>query len=182
MFDPSSVPPQPNTSNGIIVIGDAINSTDPNPDVFFVASDSGPSGPWLPDGVSAAINLSATYDYFLQRLGRNSLDGSGGNMIGVVRVGQGLANAYFNGSTQTMYFGDAEPFAGALDVVAHEMAHGVIDTSIPGGLLYFGQSGALNEAFADIFGEMAEQHFNLADPDWLIGTRLSSPLRNMMKL
>jgi uncharacterized repeat protein (TIGR01451 family) len=133
----------------------------------------------LADGVSAAVNLSATYDYFLQRLGRDSLDGNGGNMLGIVRVGQGLANAFFNGSTQTMYFGDAEPFAGALDVVAHEMGHGVIDTSIPGGLTYFGQSGALNESFADIFGEMAEQHFNQTNPDWLIGTRLSSPLRNM---
>ncbi|MCH8136149.1 MAG: M4 family metallopeptidase, partial [Proteobacteria bacterium] len=180
MFDLASVPPSPSTSGGVIVIGDVANSTDPNPTIFLVTSNTGPSGPWLPDGVSAAVNLSATYDYFLQRLGRNSLDGDGGNMIGVVRMGQNLSNAFFNGSTQTMYFGDGEPFAGALDVVAHEMAHGVIGTSVTGGLLYFGQSGALNEGFADIFGEMAEQHFNQASPDWLIGTRLSSPLRNMM--
>ena len=178
MFDPASTPPLPSTSSGVIVIADAANSTDLSSSIFLVGSDSGPTGPWLPDGVSAAVNLSATYDYYFQRLGRNSLDGNGGNMLGIVRLGQGLSNALFNPSTQTMYFGDAEPFAGALDVVAHEMGHGVIENSAR--LQYFGQSGALNEGFADIFGEMAEQHFNQASPDWIIGTKLSSPIRNMM--
>ena len=47
-----------------------------------------------------------------------------------------------------MTVGTGEPFAGALDVVAHEMTHGVIDHTA--GLIYQGQSGAVNEDFSDI--------------------------------
>jgi len=54
-----------------------------------------------------------------------------------------------------MLFGEADYFAGALDVVAHEMGHGVTDTSA--GLLYKNQPGALNEAMSDVFGEMLDR-------------------------
>src|SRR5690606_16587597 len=114
--------------------------------------------------------------YFLTKHSRDSLDDSGGSLVAVVRLDQGLGNAYFNSSTQAMYFGDGEPFAGTLDVVAHEVTHGVINHSAR--LLYQDQPGALNEAFADIFGEMAEAHA-LGQPDWLVGTRLGQHLRDM---
>lgn len=176
MFDQSSDPPQLSTSSGVIVVGDAVNSIDSSATIFFVESLTGPSGPWLPDGVSAAASVSETYDYFLERHSRNSIDGQGGNLLAIVRVGQSLNNALFDVSTQTMIFGDAQPFAGALDIVGHEMTHGVIDHSA--GLIYQDQSGALNEAFADIFGEMVEARVN-GQPDWLVGSQITDPLRNM---
>jgi len=47
--------------------------------------------------------------------------------------------------------------SGALDIVAHELAHGV--TQFSSGLIYFGESGALNEAFSDIIAAGAEFYF-----------------------
>ena len=64
----------------------------------------------------------------------------------------------------------------ALDVVAHEMTHGV--TSFTSHLIYQDQSGALNEAFSDIFGEMVEARTN-GSTDWINGTLLNNGGRNL---
>ena len=170
MFDPSSTPPQPTTTRGGIIIQDAQNqppTSDPQtlPDLFHVTSSNATFG-WLPDAVSAAFGFSETYDYYLNRHNRNSLDGQGGTIAAVVRLGQNYENASYDPSSQIMYFGDALPFAGALDVVAHELTHGVTDTTA--NLVYLNQSGALNEAFSDIFGEMVEARTK-GTPDWLKG-------------
>jgi bacillolysin/thermolysin len=49
------------------------------------------------------------------------------------------------------------PLAGALDVVAHELAHGVTDYT--SNLIYRNESGALNEAFSDMMGTSVEFFF-----------------------
>ena len=51
------------------------------------------------------------------------------------------------------------------DVVAHEMGHNL--TSIASQLEYTGESGCLNEAFSDLFGEMVE-NFATGSNDFLI--------------
>jgi Zn-dependent metalloprotease len=74
-----------------------------------------------------------------------------------------------------MVFGDGDDevftgFTGSLSVIAHELGHGVIDDE--GGLVYQGQSGALNESIADVFGALAEQHHlgqTAGEASWLIG-------------
>ena len=68
------------------------------------------------------------------------------------------------------------PEAGALDVVGHELTHAVIQYSA--NLIYQNQPGALNESFADIFGEMIEAR-TAGRPDWLVGGELGRPLRNI---
>ena len=77
-----------------------------------------------------------------------------------------------------MVFGDGDGeifnrFTIAIDVVAHELAHGVTETEA--GLIYFEQAGALNESLSDVFGSLVKQ-FHLkqtADQaDWLIGEGL----------
>ncbi len=58
----------------------------------------------------------------------------------------------------------------ALDVIAHELTHGV--TQYSAGLEYRGQSGALNESISDVFGSLVKQRSagQRADQaDWLIG-------------
>ena len=67
-------------------------------------------------------------------------------------------NASWDPNFNIMKFGNVKDFANALDIVAHEVTHGVISSSAD--LLYYNQSGALNEAFADIFGESAEAFAN----------------------
>jgi hypothetical protein len=108
-----------------------------------------PNAGGVADGVSAAFNLSETYEYYLSRHGRNSFDASGSSIVAYVRYGQQHANASWNPGLRVMQFGDGHPFAASLDVVAHELTHGATEASA--GLVYRGQSGALNEAFSDIF-------------------------------
>ena len=54
-----------------------------------------------------------------------------------------------------------KPLAGAIDVAGHEMTHGVVENTA--NLVYEGESGAINESMADIFGDMMDSE------DWLIG-------------
>jgi Zn-dependent metalloprotease len=178
MFDPTSQLPDLNTTRGAITILDAFNEPPTSdvqtlPELFYVTSTSATQ--WSPaDAVSAAVGLSQTFDYYRTRHDRNSLDGQGGSLIGVVRVGQNFFNAFWNGSF--MVFGDADLFAGSLDVIAHELTHGVTDYTA--NLIYRDQSGAMNEAFSDIFGEAVEA-FVRGDNDWLIGSEMNAPLRSM---
>ncbi len=180
MFDPTSDPPEPATTRGAISVLDAQNqpaTSNPTsvPALFHITS-ANPNAWSVPAGVSAAFNLSRTYDYYLTRHARNSLDGAGGSILGVVRYGLGYYNAFWHSGLQAMFFGDAAPFAGAPDVVGHELTHGVTDATAR--LLYLDQSGAANEAFSDVFGEMVETSIDGA-PDWLLGADLSEAIRNM---
>ena len=162
-------------TTGVIRVVDA-NNTPPNndpdkadADLFYIGANN-LDGPWLPDAVSASYNFSETYDYFNQVHSRNSYDGNGGSMLAVVRLGQNFDNAFYTGGG-SMYFGDGLTWAAALDVIAHELGHGVTDESAH--LVYQNQSGALNESFSDIFGEMAEARSNGGAPDWFKGTGVS---------
>jgi len=71
---------------------------------------------------------------------------------GMMMYGEGLpANVFLLvGSTRV----SVKNFAGALDIVAHELSHGV--TAYTSGLIYLNESGALNEAFSDMMGTSVE--------------------------
>lgn len=86
-------------------------------------------------------------------------------------------NAFWNG--QGMFYGQG--YAVADDVVGHEMTHGVIERT--SGLLYWDQSGAINESLADIIGEIID-HRNAgpgdSPTDWRLGEDLPiGALRDM---
>lgn len=57
----------------------------------------------------------------------------------------------------------------SVDICAHELTHGLIDATLK--LTYSGESGALNEAIADIFGVYTEYYISseFDQPDWTIG-------------
>jgi len=117
-----------------------------------------------PASVSAHANASLVYEYYRGVHGRNSIDGTGGNVTSVIHYGRNFDNAFWNGAVAAFGDGDGRvfrPLCAALDIVAHEFTHGVIEASA--GLLNLGQSGALNESFADFFGAMVDRD------DWLIG-------------
>lgn len=122
--------------------------------------------------VSAFYHFGLVYDYYHNTHGWNSIDGKGKNIIGIVHVtekGMPMQNAYWNG--ELMVFGSGGdiffPFSRALDVIAHEFTHGVVQYSVD--LEYKFQSGALNEAFADWGGAMVDRD------DWYIGEDLVYP-------
>jgi Zn-dependent metalloprotease len=120
-------------------------------------------------------SAGTTYDFYWQVLQRNSIDGQGLRIDSSVHFSQAYNNAFWNG--RQMVYGDGDGklfvgFAGAIDVVAHELTHGVTQYSVPGGLVYDGQSGALNESISDCFGSVVKQwklKQTAAQADWLIG-------------
>jgi len=117
--------------------------------------------------------LGTTFDLFSQAYGRNSIDDAGMPLRATVHYGRDYDNAFWNGSRMVFGDGDGEIFAGftgSLSVVAHELTHGV--TEHAAGLVYRGQSGALNESLSDVFGALTEQHARDQTADeasWLIG-------------
>lgn len=76
------------------------------------------------------------------------------------------ANAFWNGSQ--MYYGQG--YAGADDVVGHEITHGFTERN--SGLFYWSQSGAINESISDIIGEIIDhRHPSAGDSatNWALG-------------
>lgn len=118
-------------------------------------------------------------DYFKNVLGRNSIDNLGMNLILNVHHGVDYMNAFWDGDEMTFGDGDGTifiSFAKSLDVVAHELAHGV--TQFTANLDYYSQSGALNEHFSDVFGSVITQYAQgqtAHDADWLIGDEIMGP-------
>ncbi len=159
--------------HGVISILDARNVTTKNlQTVYLIESTS--ANDWLPDGVSAMINFGLTYDYFLERFDRNSLDGAGGNIQAAVRVAE-MDNAFWNGNLKMMFFGNVRPYPSALDVVGHELTHGLTQNSAD--LIYELQPGALNESFSDILGEMVALRA-VGSTTWKLGESLGKVFRD----
>ncbi|MEU6484418.1 M4 family metallopeptidase [Streptomyces sp. NPDC046887] len=105
--------------------------------------------------VDAHWAAGQVYDYYKQRHGRDGLDGRGGavnSLVGVTDWGMPYVNAFWDGTKMVYGSGDEtyRPLSADLDVVGHEMTHGVVENTA--NLVYAGQSGALNEAIADYLG------------------------------
>lgn len=128
---------------------------------------------------NAYDGLGATYDFFRGVYDRNSLDGNGMRLDAIVHYAEGFNNAFWDG--QRMVFGDGDEdlfinFTKSLDVIAHELTHGVTDFTA--GLIYHRQPGALNESMSDVFGSLVKQWSRGEDArtaDWLIGPEIFTP-------
>ncbi|MEW1887291.1 M4 family metallopeptidase [Streptomyces sp. NPDC085659] len=133
--------------------------------------------------VDAHWAAGKVYDYYKNHFGRKSLDGKDGfiySLVGVVSNGQPYNNAFWDG-TKMVYGqggGDFRTFSADTDVVGHEMTHGVVTHTA--NLVYAGQSGAMNEALADYFGNAIDLEANgqsMDDPDaGLLGEDLCTTL------
>ncbi len=157
----------PNNPNGVIWTINAFN-TSPATSSFNYDHVKSNNNQWNDKtAVSAHYNGGKAFEYFKNTYNRRSINGSGGNIIGFINVadedGRSMGNAFWNG--QAMFYGNGDsafdPLAKGLDVAGHEMSHGVIQSTA--NLEYQGESGALNESFADVFGSMIDRE------DWKIG-------------
>ncbi|MDJ0798832.1 MAG: M4 family metallopeptidase [Calothrix sp. MO_167.B12] len=121
----------------------------------------------------------ATYDFFHDILERNSIDDKGLRLDSTVHYGVKYDNAFWNGDQMVYGDGDGEVFqrfTTSIDVIAHELSHGV--TQYEAGLIYFGESGALNESMSDVFGSLVKQKVKnqtAESADWIIGEGLLMP-------
>ncbi len=116
---------------------------------------------------SRTTSISTTF-------GRDSVNGAGLQLKSTVRYCPTASDcpyigAFWNGD-QMVY---GEGFAIADDVVGHELTHGV--TQYTSDLLYYAESGAINESMSDVMGELIDL-WN--DPDasgdkWLLGEDLA---------
>ncbi|RIE02033.1 hypothetical protein D3H35_14815 [Cohnella faecalis] len=125
------------------------------------------------DVVDAHYNADIVYDYYLNTFGRNSVDGNGARILSIANLpdedGYPLDNAAWDDSLNAMFYGDGSGVrnggmnctACSLDIVAHEITHGV--TSHTADLEYRYQSGALNESISDIMASVIDS------ADWTIG-------------
>jgi bacillolysin len=146
--------------------------------------------------VSAHLNASRVQDFYKLVLQRDGIDDQGMTLISLVNVTAasmepppGLLNAFWY--QRRMWYGQIErngrlvSLSRYLDVIAHELTHGVIETTSD--LVYATQSGALNESFADAAGIIVNNWYTAPERedvttwDWEIGPGLRNdgrPLRD----
>ncbi len=106
----------------------------------------------------AAVGIEATLAMFAEVLGRDSQDDAGAPVSLTVHYGSAYNNAFWDGTQ--LVFGDGDGtvfdrFTKPVDVLAHEFSHAVVEHTA--GLVYRGQSGALNESVADVFASCLKQ-------------------------
>jgi Zn-dependent metalloprotease len=150
------------------------------PSAVLARSEDGPAS-GDPSVNRAYEGFGHTREFFKTVFGRSSIDDRGMRLDGYVHRGIRYNNAFWDG--QRMVFGDGDgvlfsDFTGSLDVIAHELGHGV--TEYAAGLEYHNQSGALNESMSDVFGVLVKQ-WRQKEPasaaDWLIGADIFTPAR-----
>lgn len=130
--------------------------------------------------VDALFAAQTEHKMLAQWLGRNGADGNGGYWP--IRVGLNDQNAYYDGTQVQIGKNTSGQWIGSLDVVAHEIGHG-IDDHTPGGI----SGGGTQEFVADTFGASTEWFANEPSsydaPDFLVGEKVnlvgSGPIRNM---
>jgi thermolysin len=111
--------------------------------------------------VDAHVYAGWTYDCYFERHRRRGIDGHDLAVRSVVHFvprSYDFANAFWDPFSSAMYYGDGDAefaaFSGALDVVAHELTHGV--TQYTWAAIYEGEAGALDESFSDVMATGAE--------------------------
>jgi Zn-dependent metalloprotease len=129
--------------------------------------------------LEAYDGVGRTLEFFRLIFGRNSIDGRGTPLDATVHYSLRFDNALWNGIQ--LIFGDGDDrffnrFTIAQDVISHELGHAFTDSTA--GLVYRGQSGAINEHISDVIGIMVKQFILglLAEQsDWYIGAGLFMP-------
>lgn len=172
---PMYVPPV-DSFRGVIETYDALNDTagngyqkakfvtDPNGDNNFDDNQN------LRAAVDAHVYSRIVYNFYKSHYNRNSFDDQGGSLTNVVHFKDKYNNAFWNGLFMSYGDGDGQRFsnlAGALDVIGHEITHGVIQHTA--NLAYELQPGAINESIADVFGTLVDS------TNWLMGEDIFTP-------
>jgi Zn-dependent metalloprotease len=126
--------------------------------------------------------MGSTYRFYWDIFNRDSIDDEGMPLHGTVHFDKDYDNAFWDGREMIYGDGDQEQFdrfTKSIDVIGHELTHGV--TQNEAGLIYWAETGALNESISDVFGSLVKQYQNnqtASQADWLIGAGLLMPSVN----
>jgi bacillolysin len=161
---------------GVIVTYDAQNDTyndgydklslvyDPNNDNNFDDNIR------LRASVDAHAFSQLVYKFFKSHYNRNSFDNNGTTLENVVHYKKDFNNAFWNGSFMSYGDGDGVIFsnlAGSLDVIAHELTHGVTESTANLGTHL--EPGSINESISDVFACLVDS------TNWLIAEDVFTP-------
>ncbi len=130
-----------------------------------------------------------TYDYYLDKHNYHSIDNNNFPLNSYIHFDistymgyqEGYnVNAFWNGYYMT--YGDGSEEYGispltTIDICGHEITHGL--TNFTSDLNYANESGALNEAFSDIFGACIEIYAIGNDANWTIGEAIGYTMRSI---
>lgn len=125
------------------------------------------------------------YDYYAS-MGLDSVDGCGTPILVQTNMlddyGQPFDNACYcgiiNGWARFGY-SYVNYFTDSFDTVGHEYTHGITKSSMLG-TLYQNETGAINESFSDIMGNIIEMTYNATyDDTWLVGEMANAAMRSM---
>lgn len=123
------------------------------------------------DEVATDAHFAAekTYEYYFQKFGRLSYDNNNAKLLSYVHYDVNYDNAFWDGTKMTYGDGNGTQTSAftSLDIAGHEITHGVDEYSA--NLTYQDESGALNEAFSDIFGTCIKFFADSIIPNWNIG-------------
>ncbi|MCW2587099.1 MAG: putative thermolysin family peptidase, partial [Frankiales bacterium] len=150
----------PRAKDRLVCSAGSLPSDDPScpgPAVTQVGSETSPPDGTDVDATDAYRFSGAVYDFYSTLLGRDGIDGQGGALRSTVHFCPApdscpnFDNAFWTG--REMVYGNG--YASALDVVAHELAHGITEQT--SNLFSYYQSGAINESISDVMGELVQQ-------------------------
>ena len=139
----------------------------------FVSSGAKDSG-WSDNDLMAYFNYINVYDFYHER-GIHSIDGFDVPLLITVgycdEKGNPVDNACFygvNAGWACFAASDANKYSYCADVCGHEFTHGVTSSSMQG-IYYQNETGAINEAYSDIMGNLCEKLTGqTSDSGWLI--------------
>jgi Zn-dependent metalloprotease len=129
------------------IITDAANSLDASR--YSIARTEGEDPAGIEDVDNAYKYLGDCYDYYFRNFGWDSLDNQGVAIEATVRLP--INNAFMDTRGMTSSFGTGYTTD---DIVAHEYTHGLMNQIVE--LIYMGESGAVEEGYADAFGEFID--------------------------
>ncbi len=120
--------------------------------------------------------MEKTYDYWLSKHNRNSINNAGMDIVSYIHFGNSIDNAFWNGGKNSMFFGDGasifRPLT-SIDVCAHELGHGICQYTSNLSYSYGTESSAMNEGFSDIWGASVEAYAAPNKQRWLIGEEIT---------
>ncbi len=177
---------------GLADLADAVFPSD------TISSPSPDLGRQFKAAVSAHANATRVHDFYNSVLHRDGIDDQDMDLVSIINCfysvhgpGPEWRNAMW--WKRRMWYGqicdqsgNLVSMARFLDIIAHELTHGVIESSSK--LIYRDQSGALNESFADIFGIIIKNWYeapsraDVSTWNWELGPGLGDgglPLRDL---